>query len=350
MYNVGLYRVRQFFFAEERYLPYEANYHHCKTNENYVLLHSQVAQSCLKSVNEAMEGFFKLLAMKKQGSIGVKVGLPRYLDKEGYFPLVYPQVIVENGIIRLPVSQEWRKQYRTQYKKTFRPLQIRVPPDLVYQKIIELRIVPRFNARYFSVQFVYEVEEAKHDLDSNSVLSIDLGINNLAACVDTNGSAFLIDGRKLKSINQWFNKEMARLQSTKDKQGIKGFTNRQAALTRKRNFRVDDYIKKAARLIVNHCIANRISKIVIGYNPGIKKEVNLGKVNNQKFVFIPHARMVEYIKHFAAKDGMEVFEQEESYTSQASFVDNDELPTWNADNPVEKTFSYEIRLISNTIK
>jgi IS605 OrfB family transposase len=339
MYNVGLYSVRQFFFAEERYLPYEANYHHCKSNENYALLHSQVAQSCLKSVDEAMEGFFKLLAMKKQGSIGVKVSLPRYLDKEGYFPLVYPQIKVENGVIKLPVSNEWKRQYKAQHKRTFKTITISVPPDLLDKKITELRIVPRFSARYFAVQFVYDAEERKPDLDPNAVLSIDLGVNNLAACIDTNGTAFLIDGRKLKSINQWFNKENARLQSIKDKQGIQGFTNRQAALTRKRNFRVDDTIKKAARLIVNHCLEHRISKIVIGYNPGIKKSVNLGRINNQKFVQIPHARMISYVKHFAAKDGIEVFEQEESYTSQASFIDNDDLPVWNADNPVEKAFS-----------
>lgn len=283
MYNVGLYNVRQFFFAENRYLPYEANYHHCKGNENYALLHSQVAQSCLKSVDESMSGFFKLLAMKNQRALGVKISLPRYLDKEGYFPLVYPQVKPENGVIKLPVSNEWRRQYKAQTGKTFQSLQIMVPPDLQGLKITELRIVPRFTARYFSVQFVYEVEEKQPDLDPNAVLAIDFGINNLASCIDTFGTAFLIDGRKLKSINQWFNKENARLQSAKDKQGIKRFTNRQAALTRKRNFRVDDTIKKVARLIVNHCLEHRISRIVVGYNPGIKQEVNLGRINNSPF-------------------------------------------------------------------
>jgi IS605 OrfB family transposase len=119
-------------------------------------------------------------------------------------------------------------------------------------------------------------------------LAIDLGVDNLAACTTSTGASFLLDGLKLKSINQWYNKENARLQSVKDKSGIKGITNRQARLYRGRANRVRDYLNKSARYIINYCIDNSIGQLIVGYNPGIKQESNMGRHNNQKFVQIPH--------------------------------------------------------------
>ncbi|MDZ8106427.1 MAG: transposase [Nostoc sp. DedQUE12a] len=83
-----------------------------------------------------------------------------------------------------------------------------------------------------------------------------MGVENLAACVDTNGTSFIVDGKPIKSINQWFNKRKAQLQSIKHKQGIKGITNQQVKLTAKRHNQIRDYLNKAARFIVNHCIQN----------------------------------------------------------------------------------------------
>ncbi|XWK90709.1 MAG: transposase [Phormidium sp.] len=154
----------------------------------------------------------------------------------------------------------------------------------------EVRIHPRYKARFFEVEFITEVDVTPVTTNSDSVLAIDLGVNNLAACVDTNGVSFLVDGKPLKSINQWYNKENARLQSIKDLLYIKGVTERQARLTKNRNNKVRDYLNKAARYIINHCIKNQIGKIVVGFNVGIKQDINIGCRHNQNFVQIPHAK------------------------------------------------------------
>lgn len=168
---------------------------------------------------------------------------------------------------------------------------------------------------------------------------MDLGVDNLAVCIDTNGHQFLIDGKRLKSINQWYNKRNAQLQFKKDKQGIKSLTNKQARLNRWRNNCVRDYLNKSARLIINHCIENQIGKLVVGYNPGIKCEINIGRSNNQNFVQIPFWQLRRKLEAFCFKYGIEYLEQEESYTSKASFYDQDEVPVYNADNPVKHEFS-----------
>jgi len=189
MYNVGLYTVRQFFFAENRFLAYESNYHHCKDNENYGLLYSQVAQQCLKSVDEAFSGFFKLLERKKEGKLAARISLPHYLKKDGYFPLVYPQPYIKEGAIQFSVSNKFRKNYREKTRKAFKAFKFLIPPMIKGNKIHEFRIIPKYNGRYFLAQFVYEIKEERvENLDKAQCLSLDLGLNNLVAAIDTNGS------------------------------------------------------------------------------------------------------------------------------------------------------------------
>ncbi|MDJ0600970.1 MAG: transposase [Crocosphaera sp.] len=340
MYNVGLYSVRQFFFAENRFLAYESNYHYCKDNENYGLLHSQVAQQCLKSVDEAMSGFFKLLGMKKEGKLGVRVSLPHYLNKEGYFPLVYPQPYLKEGTIQFSVSNQFRKNYRERTGKVFKAFRFPIPPMLKGKKIHEFRIIPKYNARYFVAQFVYEIkEEIEENLDKNQCLSLDLGLNNLVAAIDTNGSSFLVDGRKLKSINQWYNKQLGLLQSLKDLHGIKRLTNKMAKLILKRTHQVNDYLKKTARLVINYCLEHKLGTLIVGVNEGWKTKINIGKVNNQNFVQIPFHALREKLAYLCKRYGINYIEQEESYTSLASALDLDNLPEYNADNPQTYQFS-----------
>jgi len=143
----------------------------------------------------------------------------------------------------------------------------------------------------------------------------------------------------LKSINQWYNKENARLQSIKDKQKIVGITKKQAILAINRNNQVNDYIRKASRTIVNYCINNNIGSLVIGYNPTLQKDIDLGKRNNQNFVNIPIGQLRENIKYLCKINGIQYHEQEESYTSKTSFFDNDDLPVYNDDNPQNYEFS-----------
>jgi putative transposase len=135
-----------------------------------------------------------------------------------------------------------------------------------------------------------------------------LGVNNLAACFDTEGHQFLIDGKRLKSINQWYNQQNAYLQSKKDLQGIKSFIQKQAKLYQWRNNRVRDYLNKSARIIINHCLTYQIGKLIVWYNPGIKQEINIGRSNNQNFVQIPFWQLRQKLKALSSRSGIEYLE------------------------------------------
>ena len=161
----------------------------------------------------------------------------------------------------------------------------------------------------------------------------------MCTCVTNAGKSFIIDGRKLKSINQFFNKQNAKLQSIKDKQNIKRQTKQQYLISNKRKNRVDDYINKTCRYIINYCLLNNISTLVIGYNQSFQCRTNLGKKTNQIFTHLPFGKIREKLEYLCKRYNINYMLQEESYTSKASFFDNDKLPIYNADNPQTYEFS-----------
>ncbi|WP_236692933.1 RNA-guided endonuclease InsQ/TnpB family protein [Aneurinibacillus tyrosinisolvens] len=220
----------------------------------------------------------------------------------------------------LPMSPAFKRQYGK--------VKIQFPTNLDPDCICEVRLLPKYEAQFIEIEYVYKLNVQQPALDKMQALAIDLGVDNLAACVATNGASFLLDGKPLKSYNHWYNKENARLQSIKDKQGIKVLTNRQVRLVTKRNHFVRDYLNKAARYLINYCLNNRIGKIVMGHNPGWKNKVKMSKANNQKFVQIPHAQFMAKIENLCDRYGIEMIRQEESYTSKASFLDNDPVPIY----------------------
>ena len=169
---------------------------------------------------------------------------------------------------------------------------------------------------------------------------MDLGVNNLVTAVSSNGRSFIIDGKRLKSVNQWFNKENSRLQSIKDKQGFhKKTTKRQKILADKRNRQVNDYMSKTAKKIINYCIAHNIGTLVVGYNETFQQNTNIGRQNNQNFVNIPYGKLRSKLEYLCELNGIAFVKQEESYTSKASFWDKDVIPVYNADNPQKYHFS-----------
>ncbi|MGL5943178.1 MAG: RNA-guided endonuclease InsQ/TnpB family protein [Waterburya sp.] len=331
LFNVALYECRQYFFQERKRLTYESNYHICKSNENYQMLNTDIAQQTMKVVDRSMRSFLGLLQAISIGRCDQKPQLPKYLDKEGYFPLIIPRIRLKEGYFAVPMSREFKKEYGE--------VKIQLPERLHNKKIKEVRIHPKYSARWFEIEYIYEDEKIETSVDPNKAIAVDLGVDNLCACIDSIGHQFLIDGKRLKSINQWYNKRNSQLQSQKDKQGIKSFTNKQARLYQCRNNSVRDYLNKAARLIVNHCLEHQIGKLIVGYNPGIKQEINIGKSNNQNFVQIPFWQLRRKLEALCSKYGIKYIEQEESYTSKASFYDRDEIPVYNADNPRKRKFS-----------
>lgn len=334
VYNESLYNIRQHYFAEGSYLRYEANYHLVKNSDNYKRLGASVSQQSMKGADAAFKSFFGLLKLAKSGKYqGWKARMPKYMKKDSFFKIAFSQAQISGDKFRVPISFDMRKEYQE-------PMFINIPPHIRDKKIHQINIIPKYNGKYFEVRYMFEDnDEIKPELDFTKAIGIDLGVNNLATCVTNTGESFIIDGKKLKSINQWYNKELSRLSSIKDKQGIRCCTNRQYKLTTKRNNRVNNYIYCAAKKIVNYCVDNKVGNVVIGYNDGFQSAVNLGRVNNQNFVMIPLGRLKNRIEYLCNQYGINFIRQEESYTSKASFFDNDTIPKWNPQNPVEAKFS-----------
>lgn len=331
--NHAIYNVRQYYFAEREYLNYQKNYALLKSSDNYKTLNSNMAQQMLKEVDCSFKSFFGLLKLAKKGKYSFKdCRLPNYLPKDGYATLIIGFVRLNGDKLILPFSQS--------YKKTHKVVEIKIPPVLADKKIKEIRIIPKANARFFEIQYIYEAECIQRNLNTSSALAIDLGINNLVTAVSSMGKSFIIDGRKLKSINQWFNKENARLQSIKEKQNFGSKpTKRQKSITRNRNNRVNDYMSKVARNIIDYCIQNDIGTLVVGYNETFQQGPNIGKVNNQNFINIPYGKLREKLEYLCELNDITYVKQEESYTSKASFWDKDDIPVYNEDNPKSYVFS-----------
>ena len=331
--NEAIYNVRQYYFAEGEFLKYEKNYALLKNSPNYKTLNSNMAQQILKEVDCSFKSFFSLLKLAKQGKYAFKdCKLPHYLPKDGYTTLIIGFVRLNGNKLILPFSNS--------FKKTHKSVEITIPPILLDKTIKEIRIIPKANARFFEIQYIYEAEHIQRNLNTNNALALDLGVNNLVTAVSNSGKSFIIDGKRLKSINQWFNKENARLQSVKDKQHLgKKPTNKQKAAARNRNNKVNDYMNKAARMVINYCINNDIGTLVVGYNETFQRNSHIGKQNNQNFVNIPYGQLRNKLEYLCKLNGIVFVKQEESYTSKSSFWDRDDIPVYNADNPKEYSFS-----------
>jgi IS605 OrfB family transposase len=336
MFNVGLYTVRQYFFQERKYLSYEFVYHLCKENENYQLLATDCGQQTLKYVDRTFKAFLKLLSLKREGMYQEKVNLPRYLPKDGHFPLIIPirkrhNFGLDNWKFKIPTSRKYAREKGSVY--------IAVPPNLRSCRIREIRILPKQKGKFLDAAFIYEFSNFEIDIDNQKAISIDLGLNNLATVVSTTNESFIVDGLWLKSKNQWFNKSRAKLVHHKDKQGITGLTKQEASLSYRRKNQVNDYLNKSARYIIDFCISRKIGTVIVGYNPTLKQSTNMGKRNNQNFVNIPIFTLRSKLESLCERYGLNYVEQEESYTSKASAVDKDDIPVYNADNPVKVKFS-----------
>ena len=332
--NQAIYNVRQHYFQEKQYLRYEANCYEMKNYENYKLMNANMAQQTLKNVDTMFKSFFALIKLAKQGKYDFRhIKLPNYLPKNGYANLIIALFkIKDDNTLTIPYSYAFRRKYETK-------IQIKIPKALENKKIKQIRIIPKFNARFFEIQYIYEIEEENLNLNTNNALAIDLGVNNLCTCITNTGKSFIMDGKKLKSINQFFNKQNAKLQSIKDKQNIKRQTKQQYLISRKRKNRVNDYINKTCRYIINYCLTNDIGTLVIGHNQSFQNKTNLGRKNNQIFTQLPFGKIREKLEYLCKRYNINYVLQEESYTSKASFFDNDDLPTYNMDNPQTYKFS-----------
>lgn len=332
MYNVALYSVRQYYFTEKKFLNYAKNYHLCKDNENFAMLNSNSAQQIMKVVDRNFKSFFALIKLTNDGKYQYRdIKLPKYLPKESYFNLIFGEFNCSKEKFTVPMSPA--------FKRFYGKVEFNIPKNLKDKKIKEVRILPKNNARFFEVQYIYEIEESQIKLNEKNVLAIDLGIDNLCSCVTNNGQSFIIDGKKLKSYNQWANKENKRLQSIKDKQKINVTTKKQKKLWSKRNNKVNDYLNKSVKTIIDYCIKNDIGTLVIGYNSTIQLKSNMGRNNNQNFVNIPLGNIRKKLQYQCERYNIKFVEQEESYTSKADFFSKDIIPVYKVGDSTKYTFS-----------
>lgn len=329
LYNKGLYEVRQHFFKTDDQISYGTICKIGKTNENYKLLQAGVAQQTLKDVTAAFKSFMELDKKAKNGTYDPdKVHIPHYRTKGRLYQIKLQSnaIAIHNGKLKLPVSRTYRSTH-----KDYTDIFITMPDYIIGKHLKEIRIIPVYNGQVFKIEYVYIREEQLKQLDKRRIMSIDTGVDNLLTCA-TDDHSFIIDGRRIKSINQWYNKEKARLSGIVDtimNDGKHHSSRHIRAVTDKRNRRIRDIMLKSARYIVDYCITHNIGTVVIGVNKGIKQTVSMGKKNNQTFVGIPYFKLRNQLKHLCRVYGIDYFEQEESYTSKASWIDGDNIPVYS---------------------
>jgi putative transposase len=311
LYNKGNYLIRQELFNNGKWVRYVSLYHLIKTSKNYQQLPAQTAQQILKVLDRNWIAFFRAIKewKKDKSKFQGKPKPPGYKPKNGEFILVFTnqQVKIEDNILLFP-------------KKVSFQLKTRLPDRT---DIREVRIIPKGVG--YVVEIVYKKENHPKPLNKDNIIAIDLGVRNLITMVNNNGlKPFVIKGGTVKSINQYYNKERARIQSTYDRQGIKTGRSMQK-LTNKRNKKINDYFHKISRKIIEYCVRNDIGTIVIGYNCNWKQNCQIGRRNTQNFVTIPYYKLIQHLDYKATEQGILVIKQKESYSSRCSFLDNESI-------------------------
>jgi putative transposase len=320
LWNLANYHTRQAFLFEKTYLKSAALYPTLKDTEAYQALPAKVANQVLIQLDKAWKSFFEANAAYQAdpSKFTGRPKLPKYKHKtQGRNLLVFELGAIWKGSLKhreIAVSQLGLVALT------------RVQPKQVDQ----VRIVPKDG--FYVVEVIYTCEETAAQVDKKLFVAIDLGVNVLAT-LTSNQPGFspqLVNGRPLKALNQLYNKQRAQAQSRLAKGKNPCHPSRfLETITTKRNRRIMHQLHTISRQIIDLLKHEGIGTLVIGKNPFWKQEANMGKKNNQEFVQLPHARLIELLTYKAEAVGITVILTEESYTSKASFLDRDPLPTYN---------------------
>ncbi|HLG61846.1 MAG TPA: transposase [Ktedonosporobacter sp.] len=339
LYNAALYEIRQAFIHEGVYLNYSKMDKRMQPHEAYKALPAKVSQQVLRQLDDVWTSFFEALEAYKEDSSKFtgRPRLPKYKHKtEGRNVLIYTLQAI-SGEQTLHKSRGKSALRHGIIKPSMLPIEVKTQQDP--KTIDQVRIVPRNG--YYVVEVIYSKDPVQAHLDPSFCIAIDLGVTNLAA-ITANREGFvprLVNGRTLKARNQWYNKRMKELKLCLPKAERDRVTKQMQRITNKRNRQVDHYLHAASKAIIDLMVKEGAGTLIIGKNPLWKQEVNNGRRNNQNFVNIPHARLIEMLTYKASLVGIQVELQEESYTSKASFLDLDPIPTYRPDDETEHTFS-----------
>lgn len=304
LYNSGLYAVRQHYFEHKKFLNY-VNLNNMfveQKQQDYYKLPAKVSQQTLKMVEQNFKSFFGSLKSEKTK----KVKIPKYLDKNSSFLTI------------------WTNQAVSLKKKGYLKLSgtdVYIKTDIDH--INQVRVVPRNNE--LVVEILYEVREKDLKKDNGKYSSIDLGINNLMTLSGNTTEPIIVNGKPLKSINQYYNKKKSEIQGKLETINKTKKSKKLNKLTNKRNNKINDYLHKSSKIIINHLVSKDICTLIVGYNQYWKQEINIGKKNNQNFVSIPYLKLLNMLEYKCKKEGINFVKNEESYTSKCSFIDGEEI-------------------------
>src|SRR6266566_2464552 len=329
LYNQATYQIRQAYIHEGKSLPYAEIFHRLKHLECYQALPRKVSNSILIQIDKNWKAFRESLKEwdEHPEKFKGKPKIPGYKHKEhGRFLLIYD------------IQALGKRAYNKTGRIVPSGLPIQIKTKVAWDAIDQVRIVPRRD--FYVVEVVYQKGEHQAAVDPKLVAALDLGVNTLAA-MTSNKPGFvprLISGKPIKSRNQYYNKQREHHQKKLAKQ--QRFTSRKLdQITTKRHRRIQHYLHTASRRIIDLLVKEGIGTLCIGKNPLWKQEVKMGKKNTQQFVQIPHARFIEMLRYKGALVGIQVITHEESYTSKASFLDLDPIPTYDASRQEPPTFS-----------
>ena len=338
LYNVSLYTLRQQYFNYDKISSYYELNKLLNSNENFHILNTYASICTIRQAYNSMSLF-----IKHQND------LPKYLSKRDVYALYTDQVrpILYNNkkCIKLPLSNLVRtnKVLTTTFndpliREFIKELNINkieniyfpIPKVIEDKEIKQVRIVPLYKGEYIEIEFSYKKEKVELNEGNNNTLSIDVGINNLMTLVTTNNISYIIDGKRLKSINQFYNKQKAYYQS---KLVNNKYSKRLKRFDLRNKHRIDDYVNKAVNQVVKISKEEKVNTIVIGYNKGLKekgiKNDNLTNKEkskiNQNFTRIPISRLINKIKYKCEEYSINCIVINESYTSLSSFYDNDKI-------------------------
>ena len=321
LYNHANYIIRQEFCSSNKWIRYSDLDSMLKKDKDYPdyanMPTAQSAQQILRLLDKNWTSFFKSIkdwSKHKDKYLG-RPKLPKYKSKNGREILILTNqnVKLKGDILHFP---------KTFNKFTIEPQFINRSDFVSFQQV---RFLPR--NKHIVIEIVYNIEVPDLVNDNGRYLSIDIGVDNLSTITNNfNEAPVIVNGKGLKSINQYYNKSLAHYKSITKMLNKQDYSNRQNKLTIKRNAKITDYLHKTSRFIVNYAKQHSVSVIVIGYNKEWKQNSVLSKKVNQHFVQIPFTTLIQQIQYKSEEFGIKVILTEESYTSGTSFLDN-ELPT-----------------------
>lgn len=307
LYNASLYDVRQHYFNTKKYKSWQTQRPEFvkSNNPDYRALPAKISGEVIRQVGRNFTSFFATRAVAKTGRT---VRIPHYLPKEGRNILSVPK----DAISRKPLRKGEMFEHVISPKSLGLHILSRV------EHVDAVRIIPRQN-RYV-IEVISTEEDVDEKTDNGKYAAIDLGVTNVMTVVSNTFSP-LIFGGKVKSINQFYNKRLARTKQqlpkeVKTSRKIKAFTN-------KRNDIIKSELHKMSTFVVNQLVSSDVHTLVIGHNKEWKQDTRMGKRNNQSFVSIPHSTLIHMLTYKCQRQGIRVIETEESYTSKTSFLDRE---------------------------